>query len=141
VLAVDELREDVHRDLMRYFMQSGQRALALRQFEECRAALRREFAIHPMDETVALYRQIAEGAVLSPRRLVATLPKRRTLPISRPEAAASPSSRQVPFCPADTTGEAPVSIGTTPVVHVQTARALIAEADEHLNQTLKLIQH
>ena len=64
VLAVDELREDVHRDLMRYLVCNGQRALALRQFEVCRAALRRELAIQPMNETMAVYRQIADGAKL-----------------------------------------------------------------------------
>ena len=35
----DTLREDIHRELMRLFLLSGQRALALRQFELCRAAL------------------------------------------------------------------------------------------------------
>jgi hypothetical protein len=37
--------------------------LALRQFELCRAALKRELAIQPMPETVALYRGIAREAV------------------------------------------------------------------------------
>lgn len=63
VLDHDALREDVHRELMRLFLHSGQRALALRQFELCRAALKRELAIQPMPETVALYRGIAHDAV------------------------------------------------------------------------------
>jgi DNA-binding SARP family transcriptional activator len=63
ILDHDALREDVHRELMRLFLHSGQRALALRQFELCRAALKRELAIQPMPETVALYRGIAHDAV------------------------------------------------------------------------------
>lgn len=63
ILDHDALREDVHRDLMRLFLQSGQRALALRQFEVCRAALKRELAIQPMRETIALYQGIADHAV------------------------------------------------------------------------------
>lgn len=64
ILDHDSLREDVHRQLMQLFVDSGQRALALRQFELCRGALRRELAIHPMQETLALYRAIADHAVV-----------------------------------------------------------------------------
>lgn len=63
ILDHDPLREDVHRDLMQLFVASGQRALALRQFEQCRELLRRELAIQPMRETQALYRRIADSAV------------------------------------------------------------------------------
>jgi hypothetical protein len=63
ILDHDALREDVHRELMRLFLHSGQRALALRQFELCRAALKRELAIQPMPETLALYAGIARDAV------------------------------------------------------------------------------
>lgn len=63
ILDRDPLREDVHRELMRLFLLSGQRALALRQYEHCREALRKELAIQPMRETMAVYQQIAEGAI------------------------------------------------------------------------------
>jgi DNA-binding SARP family transcriptional activator len=62
ILELDELREDVHRELMRCYVAMGQRALALRQFERCRAALRRELAIQPMRETLQLHQQIADAA-------------------------------------------------------------------------------
>lgn len=62
MLEIDELREDVCREVMRCHLAAGQRALALRQFERCRAALRHELAIQPMRETVALYQQIADVA-------------------------------------------------------------------------------
>lgn len=63
ILDRDTLREDVHRELMRLFLKNGQRALALRQFELCRAALRQELAIQPMPETLALYQTIVNGAL------------------------------------------------------------------------------
>lgn len=63
ILDRDPLREDIHRELMRLFLVSGQRAMALRQFELCRAALRRELAIRPMRETLAVYQEIADSAV------------------------------------------------------------------------------
>jgi DNA-binding SARP family transcriptional activator len=63
ILDCDALREDVHRELMQLFVLSGQRAQALRQFETCREMLRRELAIQPMRETLALYRQIADSAI------------------------------------------------------------------------------
>ena len=63
ILDIDDMREDVHRDLMRLFLLDGQRALALRQYERCREVLRRELSIVPMPETQALYRQIVAGAL------------------------------------------------------------------------------
>lgn len=63
ILDSDALREDVHRQLMQLFIFSGQRAQALRQFEHCRELLRRELAIQPMRETLALYQQIADSAI------------------------------------------------------------------------------
>jgi DNA-binding SARP family transcriptional activator len=62
LLEIDELREDVCREVMRCHLAAGQRALALRQFERCRAALKKELAIQPMRETVAVYQQIADAA-------------------------------------------------------------------------------
>jgi DNA-binding SARP family transcriptional activator len=66
ILDRDALREDVHRDLMQLYVASGQRAQALRQFEACRDLLRRELAIQPMRETMALYQTIAQGAIGQP---------------------------------------------------------------------------
>jgi len=63
ILDLDALREDVHRELIRFYLLAGQRAMALRQYETCRAALKAELAIHPMRETVEMYRRIADSAV------------------------------------------------------------------------------
>jgi DNA-binding SARP family transcriptional activator len=66
ILEIDDLREDMHRELMRLYLRAGQRALALRQYERCRAILRRQLAIEPMQETQALYREIVEAAISRP---------------------------------------------------------------------------
>jgi hypothetical protein len=42
--------------------ESGQRPLALRQFENCREVLKRELGVAPLPETVQLYREIAGSA-------------------------------------------------------------------------------
>lgn len=67
LLDIDPLREDVHRDLIRLHLRAGQRALALLQFDRCRAVLQRELAIAPMRETFQLYRLVVEGAEVDTR--------------------------------------------------------------------------
>lgn len=63
ILDCDALRADVHRERCSCSCSAVQRAQALRQFETCRDMLRRELAIQPMRETLALYRQIADSAI------------------------------------------------------------------------------
>lgn len=63
ILDSEPLREDVHRELMELYELSGQRALALKQFETCRSLLRQELAIPPMPQTMQLYRSIADHAI------------------------------------------------------------------------------
>jgi DNA-binding SARP family transcriptional activator len=58
LLSLDSMQEDVHRELMRCYMDAGQRPLALEQFRRCREILRRELEIEPMPETWRLYWQI-----------------------------------------------------------------------------------
>jgi DNA-binding SARP family transcriptional activator len=58
ILEDDPLREEIHREVMRLYLESGQRALAARQYDVCRQALQRELGIEPMEETQALYRSI-----------------------------------------------------------------------------------
>lgn len=62
ILQSDPLREEIHRHLMRLYVQSGQRPRALRQYEVCQATLKEEMGIPPMSETQALYAQIAASA-------------------------------------------------------------------------------
>lgn len=58
ILALDPLREEVHRELMRLYLAAGERASAIRQYHACRAVLAVELNISPMAETEALYHEI-----------------------------------------------------------------------------------
>ncbi|HXF86600.1 MAG TPA: AAA family ATPase [Anaerolineales bacterium] len=64
LLAADPLREDSVRLLMTLRYQAGDRAGALREYEQCRERLRRELGVEPMPETMALYEVIARNAPL-----------------------------------------------------------------------------
>ncbi len=66
ILAVDPLREEVHRALMRYLAEAGQRAAALAQYDQCRALLERELHIEPLAATTDLYERIRSNAPLGP---------------------------------------------------------------------------
>ena len=58
ILDLDPIREDIHRDLMRLYLESGQRALAARQYGICQLTLAEELGVLPMEETRMLYVQI-----------------------------------------------------------------------------------
>ena len=131
ILDHDPLREDVHRDLMQLFVASGQRALALRQFEHCRDLLRRELAIQPMRETQALYRRIADHAVgLSSHD--PAMPGDRG--IDGDEAAPHPGAMPmaVDTLPLEGMAKAPHAL-------LQGARAHLAAADAQLQLSLRLL--
>jgi DNA-binding SARP family transcriptional activator len=57
-LNLDPFREGTQRDVMRLYVQNGQRVKALRQYEVLRQLLDDDFAIEPMPETVELYKRI-----------------------------------------------------------------------------------
>ena len=58
VLAVDPCREEAHRGLMRCYAHSGQRHLALRQYQQCVAMLSTTLELAPAPETAALRERI-----------------------------------------------------------------------------------
>ncbi len=62
ILALDPLREDTHREMIRLHMRSGHRALARQQYECCRAALQEELGVEPMEETRALCAELLSAA-------------------------------------------------------------------------------
>lgn len=119
ILDVDALREDVHRELMRMYVHSGQRAMALRQFELCRSTLRRELAIQPMRETMALYQSIAEQAVGHPP---STAFADGALPVYRTNQAYLPQA------------------GFSPRHLIEAARLHLAQADQQLQMSLPLFE-
>lgn len=66
LLALEPLREDIHRLLMILFARSGQRAQALTQYEVCVDILAQELEVEPGEETVALFRKIRDGTFVPP---------------------------------------------------------------------------
>jgi DNA-binding SARP family transcriptional activator/tetratricopeptide (TPR) repeat protein len=60
LLAIDSTQEAVHRTLMRLHARQGRRSAALRQYESCVAALRRELGVEPEAETRRLYQDLLQ---------------------------------------------------------------------------------
>ena len=58
IMCYDRARERTHRRLMRLHYLNGDRAAALRQYEQCAAALQEELGVGPSKNTIALYEQI-----------------------------------------------------------------------------------
>ncbi len=58
---LDPLYEPGQRSLMRLYAESGQRAAAIHQYDECVRILQEDLSISPADETVALSLQIRQG--------------------------------------------------------------------------------
>jgi DNA-binding SARP family transcriptional activator len=58
LLALDPLQEPVHRAVMRLYARLGRREAALRQYQLCMDALKRELNTPPEVETTQLYQQI-----------------------------------------------------------------------------------
>jgi oligopeptide transport system substrate-binding protein len=73
-LGVDPLHEPAHRHLMQLYAWSGQRAAALRQYDECVRILQAELGLPPEEQTRDLHRAIREKCELSPagERFVST---------------------------------------------------------------------
>jgi LuxR family maltose regulon positive regulatory protein len=60
-LAVDDLREDVHRRIMRCYEAAGQRTKAVARYRRCEEILRDELGLEPSSETRQLYEHISGG--------------------------------------------------------------------------------
>jgi len=66
ILSCNRAREYTHRRLMRLYYLSGDRAAALRQYEQCGAALDEELSVKPSKRTFALYKQILTEQLSEP---------------------------------------------------------------------------
>jgi DNA-binding SARP family transcriptional activator len=71
ILGCDPLQEEVHRDLIRLYLDLGQPAQSLRQYRTCEELLQRELAIRPAPETRSLLGRILAA---DPLPVVAALP-------------------------------------------------------------------
>ena len=82
-LALEPWREPAHRQLMRAFALTGDRAAALAQYETCRALLADELSVEPAPETAALREAIAAGRygpVATNETIRPPQPRRHNLP-------------------------------------------------------------
>ena len=84
LLALDPLQEPVHRTLMALYAQLGQRGAALRQYQECVNVVQRELGVEPEVETRQLYREILQRRRGGGTAAVASLPRVRRAPETRP---------------------------------------------------------
>src|SRR5438309_8897278 len=68
LLALDPLQEPVHRAVMRLYARLGRREAALRQYQLCVDALKRELSTQPEAETTQLYQEILRSRATRPDR-------------------------------------------------------------------------
>ena len=59
ILCLDPLREEIHRAVIRFYRRGGHRNRAIRQYKNCCEILKQELGVPPMEETRALYKEIA----------------------------------------------------------------------------------
>jgi DNA-binding SARP family transcriptional activator len=72
ILYNDRARERTHRRLMRLHYLNGDRAAALRQFEQCAITLEEELGARPSKGTMALYKQILADRLVVPEQAPAS---------------------------------------------------------------------
>jgi DNA-binding SARP family transcriptional activator len=63
ILALDETREMIHRQMMRLYWFMGDRSRALLQYKQCTQILRTALQVAPMEETTRLYEKILRESV------------------------------------------------------------------------------
>ncbi|MFL6106343.1 MAG: ATP-binding protein [Marmoricola sp.] len=65
-LDLDPLHEPAHRDLIRLYAWSGDRAAALEQYRACVRVLSADLGVAPVAETTTLFEQVYDGALAPP---------------------------------------------------------------------------
>jgi DNA-binding SARP family transcriptional activator/predicted ATPase len=65
-LALDNLFEQAHRQLMQLYAWSGQQGAAIRQYEQCQRLLLKEIGVEPEEETFELYEAIKTRQLAPP---------------------------------------------------------------------------
>jgi predicted ATPase/DNA-binding SARP family transcriptional activator/Tfp pilus assembly protein PilF len=92
-LSLDVLHEPAHCCLMALYARSGQRAAALRQYQQCVEVLEQEVGVSPQEETTQLYQAIRENRSLErpdylPQSPLTNLPAQPTRFVGRSEELA-----------------------------------------------------
>jgi DNA-binding SARP family transcriptional activator len=93
LLALDPLQEPVHRAVMRLYARLGRREAALRQYQLCMDALKRELGTPPETETTQLYQYILKMRAVHPGRPEELRP---AIGAEAPPAASPPTNLPAP---------------------------------------------
>lgn len=96
LLQLEPANEQAHRALMRLYAEQGQREAALRQYQECRAALKRELNAEPGRETEQLYRALLELNTVEPVPVAAASSVHPDQSFPPAQAPSSPSKPSLP---------------------------------------------
>jgi DNA-binding SARP family transcriptional activator len=75
ILAYDNTREKVHRQMMWLYYLQGDRAAALAQYKHCLQILREELGVQPMEETRQLYDQMVHNRFDAARWMIDAEPQ------------------------------------------------------------------
>lgn len=84
IISWDKARERAHRRLMRLYYLNGDRAAALRQYEQCVTILDEELAVKPSKRTIALYKQILAEQLVEPEPITSSPTEAQPTAISTP---------------------------------------------------------
>src|SRR5438445_6293048 len=109
LLALDPLQEPVHRAVMRLYTRLGRREAALRQYQLCGDALKRELSTQPEAETTQLYEEILRSRATRPDRTEASEPSSRDAGPGPVAALRSTATAAQPESPPPTNLPAPTS--------------------------------
>jgi len=96
LLALDPLQEPVHRTLMRLYVETGRRGMALRQYQLCVSVLARELRAEPEADTKALYQEILRSRSAVPPAAAEERPQ-ASVGEPAPLPPIDPSATHVPF--------------------------------------------
>lgn len=122
-LALDPLHEPAHRALMLLYARDGQRAAALRQYQECVRQLDQELGVAPLPETTELYHAIQENRLHV-----------ESLSIPQAERAPEPPSRRVDYPLVGRKGEFELLYREYNSIHAQ-GRLLILQGEAGIGKT------
>ena len=132
LLALDPLQEPVHRAVMRLYARLGRREAALRQYQLCVDAVKRELSTQPEAETNQLYQEILRARATRPDRAEVSGPASKDarafaglLPTATAGQQASPPPTNLPAPTSELIGRAAALAEVTELLGVHRLVTLI----------------
>jgi DNA-binding SARP family transcriptional activator len=127
IISSDKACERAHRRLMRLYYLNGDRAAALRQYEQCVTILDEELAVKPSKRTIALYKQILAEQLVEPE------------PITPSPTEAQPTVISTPTKP-----QPPPEPSTSPIieslVHLIQLQEFLATLQNQVQQSIQKLE-